>query len=157
MRGNEACPRACADPRVVRWHERSDLATLRQHAVPPTQSSLKTESTWACLNGGNRKRRTRPRTGKRVPNKAEAWGHLSRQHAALAKPSMSDAPSTAGVPADSNGGGGAARADEELASTSGPPPAEQAEQAQAAPQPGFVSRLASAVQKGRSLGWLPMP
>ncbi len=71
--------------------------------------------------------------------------------------SASGVPSADEQPTDSDGGGGGeAHADEEPASTSSPPPAKKAEQ-EAAPQRGFVSKLASAVQKGRSLGWLPMP
>ena len=94
---------------------------------------------------------------RRRPRKGDTHNMLeSTQNPAVSKPSASDGPSTADEPTDSEGGGTAAGADQGPACVSSPPAAEQAER-EASPQPGFVSRLASAVQKGRSLGWLPMP
>ncbi len=97
-------------------------------------------------------RRRRPRKGDTHDRLQSTWDP------AVGEPSASEGPSTGDEPSDCEGGGAEAGAAREPACTSLPPPAEQAEQAEreAAPQRGFVSRLASAVQKGRSLGWLPV-
>ena len=96
-------------------------------------------------------------TARRRPTKADAYNMMqSAWDPAVSNGSESDGPSTADEPTGSDGGGEKEGADQGPASTSSPPAAEPQER-EAAAQPGFVSRLASAVQKGRSLGWLPMP